>query len=483
VRSIRSYLLTRLLAGAALVLVLGGLGTYLVVTRSLERQFDRNLVNRVQGFASILFQIEDELSFEFSDELMPEYERRQLPHYFQLRFADGTPIESSNSLGDGELRLPRPAGAEPLHWDGELPDGRSGRFVSQLIEVHHVYPEEGPDRPRAAEVEVVIAAGREGLVAAQRRALLQCALGALGLLASIALVVWYAVRRGLAPARRLALALDALDVERLPERLELGRVPIELASVAEKTEALVRRVDAALERERRTTADIAHELRTPITEVLTVSEVALRSGRNGEASSHALGTVRDVASRMGRSVSTLLKLARIEMGNVAFERESVPLGRLVGEVLRSAGRVAPDDGEGPGVENQVPADATVVADRELLRIVVGNLAENALTYAPRDGRVLCRFESEGERWSLTVENDAPELSQDDLRVLTQPFWRKDPARADRDRSGLGLALSRSLAEKAGLALELSLEAGLFRARLVDPGPAAAPRNGRVSGGG
>ena len=467
-RSIRTYLLTRLLFGATVVLALGGTATYLVVTRSLERQFDRNLVNRVQGFASILFQVEDRLSFEFSDELMPEYERRRLPHYFQLRFADGTPIEGSNSLGDGELALPEPAAEAPRHWDGTLPDGRSGRFVSQRIEVHHVYPEEGPDRPAAARVDVVIAVGREGLVAAQRRALLQCALAAAGLLALIALVVWYAVRRGLAPARRLAHVLDALDVDRLPDRLELERVPAELEPVAAKTEALVRRAGAALERERRTTADIAHELRTPITEVLTVSEVALRNGHDEATSTQALGTVRDVASRMGRSVSTLLKLARIEMGNVAFEREEVPIGKIVIEMLSSTSHASHEsNGSLPSVENGVPSDATVMADRELLWIVVGNLLDNALAYCPPGGRVLCRFERDGASWRLTVENDAPELTDDDLRVLAEPFWRKDGARVDRDHSGLGLALCRTLAEKGGLVLDLGLEDGSFRASIAD----------------
>ena len=73
-RSIRSYLLTRLLGGVAVVLTGAGAVEYVVLTRSAEAHFDRNLADRVQGFASILFQVENTVEFEFSDELMPEYD-------------------------------------------------------------------------------------------------------------------------------------------------------------------------------------------------------------------------------------------------------------------------------------------------------------------------------------------------------------------------------------------------------------------------
>jgi hypothetical protein len=68
---------------------------------------------------------------------------------------------------------------------------------------------------------------------------------------------------------------------------------------------------------------------------------------------------------------------------------------------------------------------------------------------------------------LVVENEAPELLPADLAALSDPFWRKDHARADRDRSGLGLALSRALADKTEMKLEFELEDGLFRAMLTN----------------
>ena len=462
-KSIRSFLLTRLLGGAAVILVGAGAAVYFVVVRSLNAQFDANLADRVQGFASILFQQEDEVHFEFSEQLMPEYARAEAPAYFELRFRDGRLLERSDSLGTASVEVPGVASSEPLFWSAALPDGRRGRFVAQLIEVHHLYPEEGPDRPTPAEIRVVIARGPEDLAAAKGKLLVRSAALSLGLLGLLGVVSWIAVDRGLAPANRLAARLDEIRVDALPSSLGVGRLPAELAPMGEKADALIRRVADALERERRTTADIAHELRTPISELLTVSEVALRNGHDPADASRALGRIRDVAWRMGRAVVTLLKLARLDMGAETFDETEVDLGALVADSLRSLAAVERE--RRLAVENRVPPRELVTGDPEVLRIVISNLLSNALFYAPESGAIECRVERDGEGWRLVVENDAEGLDAADLSALSEPFWRKERADADREHAGLGLALSRTLALTTGSRLDFALIEGRFRATL------------------
>jgi signal transduction histidine kinase len=456
-------LLSRLVGGTALVLLLAGAGVYLAVARSLTGAFDRNLSDRIQSLASLLFQQGDHVEFEFSDQLMPEYERAQSPAYFELRFEDGTLLERSASLAGAELVVPRELGVATIHWTAALPDGHTGRYAAREVEVHHVYPEEGPNRPQARRVRIVVARGRAELVRAELAVLLQCVAASLAVIAGIAVLSWRTVTRGLEPTRRLAATLDAIRVERLPERLETGELPRELEPVARKTEELVRRLGAALERERRTTADIAHELRTPISELITVSEVALRNGHDALSTRYALGTMRDVAWNMGRSVSTLLKLARLEMGAETFERRPVDLQRLVAEVLRSLAHVERE--RRLVLETDLPPSACVEGDEDALRIVAANLLSNALYEAPEGSRVSCALELDANGWSLAVENDAPHMAPGDLGSLSEPFWRKDRARTQRDRSGLGLALSRALAEATDMELHFVLERQRFRAEL------------------
>lgn len=461
-KSIRGYLMTRLLVGVGSVLLLAGAGVTLAVARALESQFDRNLSDRVRGLASILFQVEQRVDFQFSEQLMPEYDVGERPAYFELRFVEGDLLERSPSLGEDELTPPRPASSTPEHWSAPLPDGREGRFVAQVVEVHHVYPEEGPERPEARRVVVVIACGTEELVSAEWRVIAIAALSIVVLIGLVAGVTRVAVERGLAPARRFAADLDGLQVEALPERFEPGELPAELAPVARKTGALMDRVRAALARERRTTADIAHELRTPLGEILTVSEVALRANGSSPAGP-ALATVRDVAGRMGRSVTTLLKLSRLEMGSERFRREPVELAALFEELIGPL--ATPLRTRRLELVRTVPADARIETDEGVLRIVLSNLLANAAFYASEGSSIAVRFEP-GPPWRLSVENDSGDLRPEDLASLTEPFWRKDGARADRERSGLGLALSRALAERAELRLTFALEGRRFRATLA-----------------
>ena len=472
-KSIQRFLLVRLLLGATLVLACAAAVVYVFMARSLQAQLDRNLTDRIQGFASILFQSEDEVEFEFSDQLMPEYELQERPAYFELRFADGRLLEGSNSLRGEHLDVPHEIAEEASHWSAPLPDGRPGRWAAQLVTVHHVYPEEGPDRPEAARVRIAVARGREELERAERSLLAICAAVSGCLVISIGLSSWWAVRRGLAPANRLAATLDAVRIEALPESLDAGELPQELEPVALKTDALIRRLGKALERERRTTAGIAHELRTPISELLTVAEVALRNGHDPLGERTALGTVRDVAWRMGRSVSLLLKLARLESGSETFEHARVDLGLLVAELLRTLEGLQRE--RGVRIETRVRPGDMVEGDRDVLSIVVANLLENAVQHAPRSASAVCVLEREEGAWRFRVENPAPDLCPDDLGKLCEPFWRKDPARSDRQRSGLGLALVRVLADKAGLELGFELVGTTLRASLSGSGPSGASR--------
>ncbi len=464
-KSIRTYLLSRLLGGSALVLAGAAVSVYFVVTRSLEREFDRNLTDRVLGFASVLFQVENKVEFEFSDQLMPEYEPGAAPAYFELRFEDGRLLERSNSLAGRDLDVPVEPTSGPLHWSAKLPDGRTGRFVAELIEVHHVYPEEGPNRPQAARLFVVVARGPEELIAAERELLASVFAVSLLVVIGIGLLSWRAVKHGLEPANRLAAALDGVNVDALPKSLNIGPLPKELRPVAETTDALIARVESALERERRTTADIAHELRNPISELLTVSEVALRDRNDATGAQRALGTVRDIAWRMGGLVSTLLKLARLDMGAETFDRERVDVGSLVRELSRSLGDMQQE--RGLRFDNRVASGEAVEGDPDILRIVVSNLLSNALYYAPRNSAIACRLERTGADWKLVFENDAAELTPEDLRFVSEPFWRKDRARVDRNRSGLGLALSSALVEKNGMGLSFAIFEGRFEATLAN----------------
>jgi signal transduction histidine kinase len=348
-----------------------------------------------------------------------------------------------------------------------------------------VYPEAGPDRPVPKDVVIAVAHDTAALTAARRAVLAWCGGVCLALVALVGALSWWSVTRGLAPSNRLAARLDAIDAEHLPERLEAGPLPRELRPVADTIDSLIARVGEALDRERRTTADIAHQLRTPISEIVTTSEVALMDGQDAGTMRRALGTVREVAWRMGRAVATLLKFARLETGHERFENGPVDLGAIVTESLRSLSSLERE--RNLDVANRLRGEDWVEGDPDVLQIVVSNLLSNALYYSPEGGVIECRLErSNHGGWSLVVENPTADLEPADLASIAQPFWRKDGARTDPDRSGLGLALSRAMVGKTGQALRFELEGSTFRAVLAGGngngnGSGIGSGNGSVSG--
>jgi signal transduction histidine kinase len=101
--------------------------------------------------------------------------------------------------------------------------------------------------------------------------------------------------------------------------------------------------------------------------------------------------------------------------------------------------------------------------------LVANLLENAVQHAPSRACASCTLEREGASWRLSVVNPAPDLTPADLTRLCEPFWRKERGRSARERSGLGLALARALAEKAGLSLTFEIAGTTLCARLSNTG--------------
>jgi signal transduction histidine kinase len=224
------------------------------------------------------------------------------------------------------------------------------------------------------------------------------------------------------------------------------------------------RIRTAFERERRTAANIAHELRTPVAELVCLAETAQRYPADPAESARRLGELREIGEQMSSLIATLLELARMESGHVPLELEPVELAEMVRDcwIPLSAAADAkrqtfrPPPGHGPPVR----------ADRFALSILLANLLRNAVDHAPEGDRIRCDVENGGPRCWLVLSNAANGLSAADLDKLAEPFWRASASREDRAHAGIGLSLARRLAELLEVELCFQLEQGVFRARLA-----------------
>lgn len=261
----------------------------------------------------------------------------------------------------------------------------------------------------------------------------------------LALALWWAVHRGVAPLRRLGSALARRDPRAL-EPVSIAGAPSEMAPMVDALNGLFARIATLLESERRFTSDAAHELRTPIAGIRAQAQVALAEADDARRR-HALEATIAGCDRLARLVDQLLTLARLEAGGGA-DMDRVDLAAV-------AERVAAELAPGAIAKEQSldfvrQGEAPVRGSETLLAVLVRNLVDNAIRYSPRGARVHIAAGMEGGRARLTVEDGGPGMSDADRARLGERFFRA--LGTGESGSGLGWSIVKRIAATQGLEL-------------------------------
>jgi two-component system sensor histidine kinase QseC len=256
----------------------------------------------------------------------------------------------------------------------------------------------------------------------------------------------WGVKRALQPLQTLSAELRRRSPDEL-QPLDAGRAPQELRPLLDAMNGLFQRVDTQLQRERRFTADAAHELRTPLA-VLRAQWDVLRRSRTDEERLEAQARLGGGLERMDRLVNQMLALARLESGAEPLRRAVVDWRQVAEQALVDLLPLA----ERRHIELQCdwPGDGAAAlplqGDADLLVVMLRNLLDNALRYGPQGCAVRLAFESDG----LRVENQGPPLPAEQLLRLGERFYR--PSGQTEGGSGLGVSIVRRIAELHGLTL-------------------------------
>lgn len=449
--SIRRRLTVRVTLALGAVLALLFLSVDYWVDAGAHDHLDSVLSNEARSVAYAL---------EHSD---PETLGRLLPHYdspghtefFAVYDADARLVLSSRNSRGGAVAAPGRSPQLPVYYDVLTPDGHSGRALAVALE--------GLDLGHL----LVVATEREAWKNAEG-GIHSVLFGGIAItIVVVVLLVQWMVRNAFAPLLEQGARIATMDAEKPPGRVG-EHLPAELAPFAAAFNIGIARLYGAIQRERRFSRDIAHELRTPLAETRLTAEVALHDG-DREALRSGLLTAIAATERMQRSVDTLLALARFESGQESPTPDPLDLTRLAAiqiETMRrsaTANRIA--------LALRAPAEVWVCSDIGILERILTNLLQNAVDYAPVDGVVNCSIDrtAHGERsaYFICIDNEAPQLTQEDLVHLGTRFWRKPHEGGTAQHAGLGLALVFALARS----LELQLEFELRDARLfVTLGP-------------
>ncbi len=262
-----------------------------------------------------------------------------------------------------------------------------------------------------------------------------------GAAALTGLLGWAAARRGLAPLRAMREQAQVVTAQQLSYRLPVESAPVELAELAHSLNEMLARLEEAFLRLSDFSSDIAHELRTPVSNLMTQTQVGLSRQRSADEYRGILESNAEEFEHMARMISDMLLLAKAENGLVVPNRETVHLAAEVLALFDYYDAVA----EEKGLHLTLEGDAEVSADRLMLRRALGNLVSNAVRHSAANTTLRVNISAGPDTVSLGMENTGDGIAQEYLERVFDRFFRVDPSRQrSSEGTGLGLAITKSI---------------------------------------
>jgi signal transduction histidine kinase len=473
-KSIRQYLWLRLVIGLGFLWLLTGGALFVTMRHSLLAEFDAELELLASEVRFLLPEGQFLSSSEVRSKRTLDFYVQNSGVYFQAWEQDGLFSDRSPSLGDDDLPRPDIFSPQHVYWNSTLISGEAVRCaaVHQRLPLEGI-PGSGNIDSATLGVDIVVARNRDDL----DRSLYLVVIGPtiVGLLSALlcAGIVFVSVRRGLTPLDTLGTQATAIDLDSLASRFDASSMPNELVPITDRLNDLMTRMEAGFERERRFSADLAHELRTPVAEMRTIGEFSKRWPEQVEP--ETFDHIVTISTRMQALLERLLTMSRYEQGAAHTEAERLALAALLHDAWRPLQGAA--DARQLAVSFTLDEDLHIVSDPTLLGVIASNLLSNAVTYTPKAGTIRVAASIDSNQFVLCVGNDVVNVTPEDIEKFFERLWRRDASRTDTTNHGLGLSLARSCARILGFELTATLnnQGAFLEMRLCGPisGPQTA----------
>jgi len=247
------------------------------------------------------------------------------------------------------------------------------------------------------------------------------------------LVTW----NGLIPLRNITQKIKNISAEQLDERLNPRNWPGELTEMAYAFNKMFERLEESFNRLNRFSADIAHEIRTPVNNLMGETEVMLSQPRSKEEYREVLQSNLDEYRQLTALVNNLMFLARASNTRIQLDVEELEVANVIQRMLNFYQVVADDK----NISLSQEGEATVRADPVMFRRVIDNVLSNALRYTPEDGRVSVQIKQDDDDGvHIEISDNGPGIEDEHLKYIFDRFYRVDEARTS-DKAGMGLGLS------------------------------------------
>ena len=253
---------------------------------------------------------------------------------------------------------------------------------------------------------------------------------------------WFAVRQGLRPLQAIKLKAEGITAKRLDARLPVEAVPDELADLARTLNAMFSRLENSFRRLSDFSSDLAHEFRTPVSNLLTQTQVTLSQARSESEYREVLASNIDEFERLSRMIADMLFIAKADEGQIVPTREPLELSTLITGIA-DFHRLAADE---KNVTLTCDGVGNIAGDSLMIRRAFSNLLSNAIRHTPSGGwvRLTIGKKTRG-RITIDVANSGETIPAERLPRLFDRFYRAEASRTGGGaQSGLGLAIVKSI---------------------------------------
>jgi len=434
-----------------LLVILATASLYIVLRTELDRSTELFLADKLHVLSTMLRERpEDEDALREEIEL-ESAARRYQRFYIRLLNEEGMPIMTTPGMAEqldiAELSNRTRGRAEHSTAMAGI-HGQPFRVTIATVDV-------GTPSAHSDTVQIAIDTSQEEELLARYR------LWFWGILLATSIVfpvVGYQIaRHGIRPVEEIAATARRITSTNLRERIGSEGYPSELASLAGTFNEMLERLEESFERISRFTADIAHDLRTPVNNIRGEAEVALARFRTADEYRDVLESSLEESVRLSELIGDLLFLARAESPSTDLHRENVNIGELLNKVRDYYEVFATEAGISLLVNDGIePLNAEM--DRSLMLRAVSNVVSNALAHTPRGGTVTLAVTSENAAICIKVSDTGAGIPADALPRVFDRFFRVDPSRSKTSGgTGLGLAIVQSILTLHGGGAEIASE--------------------------
>jgi two-component system heavy metal sensor histidine kinase CusS len=274
-----------------------------------------------------------------------------------------------------------------------------------------------------------------------------------GVLAS-ALVAIIVTRRGLQPLRLLTQSFGRIGPNHLKERIGSAGWPRELQPLTIAFDEMLNRLDDSFTRLSQFSADLAHELRTPIANMLGEAQVALTRDRTAPEYRETIESTVAECERLSRIVDNLLFVARVDAAREPIARNRFDARAAIEKIAAFYQTVADDH----HVMISCSGDGQIYADPDLFERAMGNLLDNALRFTPEHGSIRVAVAKSDTNFEITVTDTGSGIAAEHLPRVFDRFYRAESSRGS-DGAGLGLALVKSIVDLHSGSARIESEVG------------------------